>query len=743
MSSGTISASGSWHTGPTLAASGSVTFTRPDEASTTIQISGSLGNYPVHSDDPEYEYHLRVGYYITIDGRTVCSGTVCSPSENGSGSTSVNATASSDDSYPRIEIHYTCGESPQCTKGHPDEVVGSGYISLPYNPYKTPTIGCSTSYNISIFDQRREMWVDANYSGDDSPTTTWVVVNGNRENWNIGNSGGTYGFIPSQKGVSDGVSYTFQAYRQHNYATDKVASTSYTLYTYRTPIINSVSVDNPSFSGFGKVNLSWRTNARRWSTSPTEEPFKTYIRFNTSSPLAEWFECSNNNPTGPNTSNETSLQSVQITKDMIDTYFTVAERCQESYSTTVQMKRTNVSSTIETESNTFAITIQFAPKYAPNQINYWDYNSSASNNRGNSISPGTICYLDSHPRIVIDWSMPNQIDRGVIDGYELYIYSSSSYTTHKTFDVPVGGIVTDLYGQYVANIRSDLYRGQMNYVGVRAYYINPLGDKMYGPELRKQFVFPLGRLYTPKISYPVNNSRWHNKNFRILFELPTDDDYDVLSSYISNDTYTYKEIELTINGTVYKYTTDSNIFSINKMGYKYRVCVNPSILSSFPDTDTYRITVRVQKNYFMNIWSGTSSTTVVYKTPVTRQNLVQFTPILATHYKHVQSSSIRLYNTYPIKSLPTNNVDQDVGDVIYAKHYQAIFDTVLAIQDGVNTWARYDSGKDRCKFQQNIDEFSGSDKATNDLITAQDDERPTRQGRNYFNILVDSMNKLY
>ena len=145
----------------------------------------------------------------------------------------------------------------------------------------------------------------------------------------------------------------------------------------------------------------------------------------------------------------------------------------------------------------------------------------------------------------------------------------------------------------------------------------------------------------------------------------------------------------------------------------------------------------------MNIWSGTSSTTVVYKTPVTRQNLVQFTPILATHYKHVQSSSIRLYNTYPIKFLPTNNVDQDVGDVIYAKHYQAIFDTVLAIQDGVNTWARYDSGKDRCKFQQNIDEFSGSDKATKDLITAQDDERPTRQGRNYFNILVDCMNKLY
>ena len=199
----------------------------------------------------------------------------------------------------------------------------------------------------------------------------------------------------------------------------------------------------------------------------------------------------------------------------------------------------------------------------------------------------------------------------------------------------------------------------MNYLSVRAYYLNPKGEKMYGPILQQQFVLPIGKLKKPVISYPVNNSQWHNKNFRILFELPEDDDYDVLDSYINNDTYTYKEIIVTINNTEYKYSTNQNIFSINKMGYKYKVCVNPSIISSFINTNVYNITVKVQKNYFKDIWSETSNTTILNKLPVNRLNLQKDMLILADHYKYVQKASIRLYNTYPINKLPVDNIDQN------------------------------------------------------------------------------------
>ena len=95
------------------------------------------------------------------------------------------------------------------------------------------------------------------------------------------------------------------------------------------------------------------------------------------------------------------------------------------------------------------------------------------------------------------------------------------------------------------------------------------------------------------------------------------------------------------------------------MGYRYKVCVNPSIISSFIDTNVYNITVKVQKNYFKDIWSETSNTTVLNKLPINRLDLQKDMLILADHYKYVQKASIRLFNTYPINKLPTDNIDQN------------------------------------------------------------------------------------
>lgn len=132
-----------------------------------------------------------------------------------------------------------------------------------------------------------------------------------------------------------------------------------------------------------------------------------------------------------------SVQQQTITQQIVNNHFSIEQRCREKVTTTLQVRRTNPSSKVNVDSSTINITVQFSPKYQPNQINYWDYNSNNTNNKGNKINIGAACYLDEHPKIVIDWTIPNNIDRGIISGYELKIYKDNTYTDPKTFDIKV------------------------------------------------------------------------------------------------------------------------------------------------------------------------------------------------------------------------------------------------------------------------------------------------------------------
>lgn len=713
---------------------------------TTMNVSFSGSQITTYVSEGGYpDTNNRDTISIYVDNTLVTSTTAYM--FNGTYSISLSGSLTVGLTTHTVTLRAQCGDYVSCPYDYHDNpcIVGTLNMDSPYSAHTysinsiTPTIGIynSTTYtvNYTIRGGTNSLsWVRL-YIYDTSNNLLRTISCGTSTGSSL-----TQTFVAST-GCTDGTQYRVSIGfydNQYTYETSKLS-----FYTYRTPIINSVSLSSTSFSGFGNVTLNWATNTRRWSSNPTENAFQTYIRFGTDN---TWFSATNHSPTSASTSNATSSQSQTITQSIINSHFSTTQRSNSSVSTTIQMRRTNPSSGVSANSSTVSITVQFAPKYAPNQINYWDYDSSNSYNRGSSITAGTTCYLDEHPQIVIDWSIPDSIDRGIIDGYELYIYTDSTYSTiYKTFTINVGdsSLITDTYGQYVVDIRDDLIRGQMNYVGVRAFYNNPSNTKMYGPELQQEFILPIGKLAQPVISYPINDSQWHNNNFRILFELPEDDDYDVLDEYIQNDTYEYKEIVVTINNTEYKYSENPNIFSINKMGYKYKVCVNPSIISSFENVDTYTINVQVQKSYYQELWSELSDTVTLYNIAITRLDLQQDMLVLDTHYKYVQQGSIRLYNTYPINTLPSDNIDQNNGDIIYAKHYQAIFETILAIQDGVNEWARYDEGKEKCQFQQTIDKFSGTNVTTNDIITAIDDDRPTRQGRNYKNILIECMNKLY
>ena len=277
-------------------------------------------------------------------------------------------------------------------------------------------------------------------------------------------------------------------------------------------------------------------------------------------------------------------------------------------------------------------------------------------------------------------------------------------------------------------------------MGVKAYYTKPDGSgKLYGPELKQQFILPIGKIQKPVIAYPINNTTWHNKNFRVLLQSPIDDDFDTYSTSVQNN-YNYKNVELSINGTIYNFTSYPNIYSVNSLRYREKICINPSLINNFIDTNVYKIKIRYQKNYYLNIWSEWSNEVTLNKSNINELNLIQNNIILATEYKTMRNYSVRLWNVYPINLLDVNNIDRNKGDIIQQKHFNGIYNTILGIQSGINNYAVYD--KINCKMNESITKLTSPNNVTDDIITASKDVRPLIQGRNYWNILIESMNYL-
>ena len=77
--------------------------------------------------------------------------------------------------------------------------------------------------------------------------------------------------------------------------------------------------------------------------------------------------------------------------------------------------------------------------------------------------------------------------------------------------------------------------------------------------------------------------------------------------------------------------------------------------------------------------------------------------------------------------------------------WQALFKFkfyILNIQSRVNNYTTFDSNRDNIKFNQNITNLSDNNKTKQELITAAKISNDPI-GRNYKNILVECMNKLY
>lgn len=770
-----------------LQAYGSFEISRSSKADKSLKVKGSFGSRGVGTS-PSYGYKV---YWALIDGQElqtvnnktdksnkyVSKGTVKAEGTIGQG---MNISCDFDETFDMengtLYFCYKCGQTGGCTMGYLGSdsgdsrwiVVGSETVPE-YNPYSFPgkytvdpdrkmgVYGETTfkfNYQIDIGDTSVIDWVNGQiYKGDFSwsygryPFGTSNEDNNNRANFennrlddlNIaGRQAETtksinYDWYYTFKGdkFSDGMRYRV-AILFSDCTNQVISGDDKSVYLYRNPVARNLSLSSSNISGDSSLTLTWSCNKKRWKDD--EADFTSQYIFENKTAR----DCSSNAPTGFSTNNDFEQVTQTITKSDLDKIFTVNERSQDSISTKVAVIRRNLSSSKDYTTSYMNLSIQYLPKYEVTNVLYY-------NTKDNSlVGIGSDQYTNNCPEVKVTWNYSTASDKGVISGYEIKIYDSNNNQVGDTYNTSNKYITLDT--------KKNLKRGELNQIEITPYYDAPNATRKRGKSIKQDFITPIGIIYKPVIEGPINNTTWHNKQFRIILKCPEDDDMDILG--LSDSEYEYEDIEVKIEGQdknnnafklIYTLKNHNIIFNTSKIHHKYNIVINPSIISSFPEALYYNISIRFQKKYYKNIWSDYSDIIHLMISGIKELNINKIDLIKIDHYKLVRGYSLQLFKVYnDINSLNKDNILRSKNDIIYAMDYQGIYNTILNIQSKINNYTKYDSDRQNVRFNQSINALSEANaiKQKQDIVTANKiSNNPV--GKNAFNILIECMNKLY
>ena len=311
--------------------------------------------------------------------------------------------------------------------------------------------------------------------------------------------------------------------------------------------------------------------------------------------------------------------SLTMSTSNTNTLFPTSERNVDSLTKTVTIARTHSQHPV-TVTSTKSITLQLKPTKTPSGFKLLN----TSDQDITSTIQGELINKNTYSTVKLKWDYPyTDIGAGVISGYRIQIYTDSSYSTQfgSTIDYD-----TTTYSnvKYSLNVKTQCKSLVMNYVKITPYYKDGNNTKRLDSNYLTATLFaPYGNISTPVIDYPVHNTTWHNNSFRILFQLPEDEDY-------TDNTYRYRDIELTINAQtairnsqsqITGYTDDiyvktftnlPTIFSTATLSHEKKIVINPSIINGFPYADRYKIKIRVAKTVEdQAIWSSYSSEVIL------------------------------------------------------------------------------------------------------------------------------------
>ena len=553
-------------------------------------------------------------------------------------------------------------------------------------------------------------------------------------------------FMPSSAGVGEAQSFSIGFHRSvtyyywdeenevYKYAGSGSSSNSCGAKTYRVPKIRSLTASPTYLDSANKsAKFTWQTNGHKWGGSE-EVQFATYLEASTDN----YAETNTTSTPGQQSGSESYVSaSTTVTRDYFDAHIPTSYRnTQDVVTITFRVRRRNLSASanptsggnIDAVSNTITFSVRYVPDTAPSNVVFRRENSS-----GKIINPGdNIIITPESPEYVknvyVSW---DPVTTGVVDGYIIRVFDED-HVLMKTYDVTQTNVTIP---------HEDLRRTDINTIEITAYYKRPNGVKAEGPAYKSPFVLPLWLLNTPVIFAPTNGSEWINNSPRILFQLPTDPDWDFFRQRI-RDSYKYKEIEIEINGTSYLFSNTKSAYSTSSLTtHKGKLVINPALFPGFPSTDmSYTIRIRVRKDYrtqldddLWSFWSEPVTTNIVYDSFSVKRG----DKIMAEHRNTLTALCQRMKITYPIPSSTIKTKDVAVGDMIKASDYDPPYQDLVELKDSINNYAPFDSGKDRVKLPD-IPDFKP---VVGEFITAlpEDNSLP---GRNYIWILHNYANLL-
>lgn len=660
-----------------------------------------------------------------------------------------------------------------CDQGYHKVNIGSLSINdLPYSDY-TPFSNITFSSITPIIGRYNDTNFKVKYSitgGTKNLTSVKARLydmGGNlRANYDLGTSKGTN--MEKTFKVNAPANATGWHYKVNIYATDgktEKSSGNKEIYTYVMPTLTNLKLsatglkDNERFSPQDAAKVTYSTNGRKWTFSGGEANFTTKRTLNGKTANAS-SQAPTNNTNEKDVSDDNIVESLASSVIYNNDIFSKNDRSVAVMNSSITITRINTSAGTDgngnyyyTASQTKNFKVQFQPTNTPG-------GGDVKDPSGNNVKNTTI-YTNTIGTISVDWTYNSTSGAaGVVNGYKIEVFKSNSYTdankigTYYTADTTIS-----------LNTKTQLQRGVMNYIRITPYYFKPnqtgsviddtkiiLGEKSYTGALVK----PIYRLNPPTIDYPIDNTTWHNNYFRILLRLPEDDDVTALvndGTITSASAYKYNNIQIRVtpsgkSAVTYSITGQPTIFSraLNDIPYTVagrKIAICPALQSVDSTVSSYKVEVRVQKKYYnltdAQSWSEWAEVNIK-RTPISNLNLSVGQEIKLAHYMGIRNASVSSYNVYPIVANALNgNVERKVGDKILYNDYKEIYETIVAIKTGVNGYCTYDNTD--VSFTRDISDLETNPPKQEYITAAKTSTNPS--GRNYMNILIDDLNKLY
>ena len=558
------------------------------------------------------------------------------------------------------------------------------------------------------------------YSGSSRIQT--IGISGNKSQWDQ-----TTTFRPTTPTFKHGQNYTVSIYAD-DWVTNKETN-ALTFYTFQEPLLGDASVEKSSPQNANTSNtftLSG-TNNKKWND--LELDFETHYRIiRPDGTTTDWLTIGN-------------ITSWPRTAEQMRA---LIPKTYDAQNNQIQFRRYSPRANWEsTNQPSVTMMLYYRPRMAVDSDSVTYHMNSTSGsliNKGQVITNTTT--LNS---IYVNWKYDSTLPKaGYVQGYRirLYNYQNNSvktyYTTNKYIEIP----------------KEDIPRLNMTYIDITPYFGNDTNNISnywyYNGTIEKiQFIRLVTELEKPQITYPIQNSIWINKDFRVCFKLPVDPD----KGY-ETETYHYENIELKVNNIVYRLTTSNGTTSGSINGsttysclntnlmYQRPVVIYPNLLNNVPNSNTYNIQVRVKKKYGTTStqfrwspWSDTRTFTVYFPT----YEVQQYDLIMATHYNDAFDTVDNVRNTYGVSwtDKPLRAVAKSTIIKAEQYSYNTIMKKIVDTKNQVNTYATFDTNRNNIKFDYTNQLPETFNERVGEFITADKNEGNEYNGRNYIKFIYD------